>query len=63
VNLGSPQYGFLIAPSNGGLDLHRIVIPANPALLGAQATAQGFTYSLSQWVLCNAERFTLGAAF
>jgi len=62
VNLGSPQYGFLIGPSGGGIDPYSVTPVANPSFLGAQATAQGFTFSLTSTVLCNAESITLGAA-
>ncbi len=62
VNLGSPQFGFLIGASGGGIDSYSVTPVANPSFLGAQATAQGFTFSLTSTVLCNAESITLGAA-
>ena len=62
VDLASVQYGFLIGPSGGGVDLYSITPPAIPEAFGRTATAQGFTFSLSQTVLCNAEQITLGAA-
>jgi hypothetical protein len=62
VDLGSPQFGFLIAPSSGGIDLYSSTPVANPSFLGVRGTAQGFTFSLSVTVLCNAENLTLGAA-
>jgi len=62
VDLSTPQYGFLIGPASGGIDIYSITPLANINFLGARATAQGFTFSLSQTVLCNAEQITLGAA-
>ncbi len=62
VDLGSPQYGFLIGSSGGGLDVHSLTPPADPAFFGNTATAQGFTFSVSSTVLCNALNLTLGAA-
>lgn len=63
VDLTSTSYGFLIGASSGALDVYSTFPPADPSLLGAQGTVQGFTFSLAQTVLCNAENFTVGAAF
>ncbi|MAB79899.1 MAG: hypothetical protein CMJ89_11155 [Planctomycetes bacterium] len=62
VDLSSPQYGFLGGSSSGGIDLYSSTPVPDPSFLGATATAQGFTFSLSVTVLCNAENLTLGAA-
>ncbi len=63
VDLTSTAYGLLLSSSSGGIDIHSTAPPADPSFFGAQGTAQGFTFSLSQTVLCNAETFEVGAAF
>jgi len=60
LDLASPQVFFSMQPASGGIDVHELVIPSDPALIGRGLFAQGLVVGPTGRHYCNALELLLG---